>query len=379
MLKAILPSLSRMSSNKSPLSSGCVTLGIFVQYEWGKALFPAEEVSREFVSNLFLLLLGLFLLALFVVVTKTVGFRNTLRIIMVVACVFLVLSFTPLAVNGISERALHIGIVTIPTDVVIALIYIMLCSVITNRYGKDEALFMFLMILILTILALIGAAILGSAAKLIWVLPVIAYCLMYPYLGKQIWYRFLPVLFVLIILGRIVYVYLLPEERVLSYQDSLIAAWLHPDSEKYDGYHYTWSTFRSMIASGGVAGNKVAMQSDVYSYRDGSSLLLIGLFQRLGIIGFMIALLLFTVMCRSIIRIGINFRKAIESEKRTICTGIGIFMIAVGICSVLSGLNILPLRSVFCFPFLCSDGFTPLLYIYLAIVIAASSDRPQEA
>ena len=349
----------------------CV-MGMIVQYEWGKVLFTTKEIKEELLVNIVLLVLGICVVCAFVLASKVKGYRSTIHISAIICCVLMILSCTPLTENSNGIRLLHLGPVTVSFTLLVPFVYIAVVSEIIYRLGETEEYKMFFAITVLTVLLLMIAELADTADWLLYLLPVIGYCMMFQYLKKHKWFCFLPVILILIILGRIVYVYFLPEEKLFYYRNRVIAAWLHSGNEKYSEQNYFMNTVREMAASGGVFGNKQSFSDFQLTYRDGADLLLVGLLQGFGIVGFIIAVVLLVVIFVLTWQTGKDSIKDGDRYKGTVCKGIGVFLIASGILAVISQLYLLPMWCTFSYPFLCVNGFLPFLYLYLSLAIGTN-------
>ena len=343
-------------------------IGIIVQMEWGKALSQGT-VKNELIENTLLLFMGLGLCGLLLWMANKRGKKAALNFITMLAVLLLVLTCTPLstAENGI--RLLHIGPIVIRYILIVPLAYVLAVSHIIAIYVAQDEYKMFLSVTAITFLFLMTASLFDYAERLWYLLPAIAYCLMFPYMKKHVWYLLLPGVFILLFTARIIYVWIQPEGNIFLFRDRVIYAWLHPASEKFTGENYFRNEIWTMIKSAGLWGNRNAMAADNISYLQGSDLLLIGVVQRFGYAGFTAVVLLYTEMCRRICKKGSTLTRSGNLCQGAVCRGIGIYLSISAILSVISQFYLLPLIGFFSTPFLCVSGFQPIWYLFLSAAL----------
>ena len=352
-------------------------IGIAVQMEWGKALFP-ESVQHELRENILLVIFGIFLCCILMIVACQFGSNKAIVIVSVWTILLLLLSCSPLvqSINGI--RRLRLGPIVVRFSLMVPWAYIFAVSGIVDLFGKKDEKAILVIISLLVELFMISAWIFDSTDRLWYTLPWITYFLLFPYMKKHRWYYVIPVAFLLIYFGRIIAVSFKAETDIFYYRDRVIAGWLHPNSEVYAGTNnYFMSEIRAIIQKGSLFGSRGALAADKISYRDGASLMPIGLYQRYGLIGCIITIVLYFDMCRRIIKNGMILVKTGNLYHGTLCKGVGIFLILSAVLSIVSEFYILPLISAFEFPFLCVSGFQPIWFLYLTMTFI-EFDVPEE-
>ena len=211
----------------------------------------------------------------------------------------------------------------------------------------------------ITALSIVVSELLDTDDKLLFLLPIIAYFLLYPYMKKHTWYLFLPVVFLLVYLFLIVY----------PWNKSGVGMELQSDRILLQ---------REMLKSGGLFGNKEALSSYKISYQDGLYLLPLGLIQQFGWLGFTIVIVLFSEMCRRIIILGMKYTTEGAYYQGIICKGVGIYLAISGAWCIISLFFDISMNVMFDVPFFCVCGYLPVWYLYLATVFSASVGRQRK-
>ena len=351
-------------------------IGAVVQKDWGDALFP-QSVRAEQIKNAVLIGMGLCICILFKVISRLKGSKAALIGVSVVTGVLLILASFSVASFGNGIRLVLLGPIIIRFSLLIPLAYILIVSFAISRLEGQSDYYLFFTVVTITLLMTLTSEALDSADRLWYLLPWIGYVLMFPRMKEHIWYYWLPLVFIAAYASQIAYVWFNEDEHIISYRGRVIAAWLYPDSEVYKDTNYFPLQLREMVKSGGILGNKAAFSTDSISYRDGSGLLLVGLFQRFGFLGFAAISALTAVLCRQIWRIASTQLRKGNTYQATVCRGICIFFALSGGWSVISYLYILPMTSMFDYPFLCVNGFLPVWFLCLAAALSTTDTYSQ--
>ena len=349
-------------------------IGMIVQAEWGKALFP-ESVQSELAENILLLFLGILLCGILAAAARFLGSRRTIWIVFILTLLLMILSVSPLALSDYSGQRLYIGPVVVRFGLMAPLVFILAVSSAIDLYGKEKpgkiltisAGLIVLFMLVITICQY------GLIDYVTCFFPWIAFFLLLPYMKQHKWYYAIPAALLAVYVGRIILVACLPEGDIYFYRHNVIAGWLHPDNESFFTWSYFMSAVREKLKSGGLFGSST-IPLDIISYREDPGLILVCLLQRFGLAGYLITLILYLEMCRRIFMNGKALAMDGKDYYAALCNGIGCYMVISAVLSTLAYYYILPLATYFQFPFVCIGGFLPMWYLYLAVTLILSGE-----
>ena len=325
-------------------------LGMMVQMEWGRVLSP-ESIQVEVLSNILLTVIGLIICGVFITLSKAIGYKNTMLSIMIVVTVLVVLLCSPLARIGHYLRMLFIGPVVLRISRIIPLAFLLIVSNIITRFVKNENK-MVAAVTAITVLTIVVSELFDTDDTLYFLLPIITYYLLFPYMRSHTWYRFLPVVFLVIFVLFV----------VNPWNKFGVGIELASDRIQLQ---------REMLKSGGLFGNKAALASDKLSYQDGLYLLPIGLVLEFGWVGFTMVMVLFVEMCRRIIIMGKKYMAGGACSQGIICKGVGIYLALSGAWCIISLFFDISMNVMFDVPFFCVWGYLPIWYLYLAAALSA--------
>ena len=112
-------------------------LGIIVQMDWGKALFP-ENVKSELTTNILLLCVGICICIGIIILSKISEYKKVLWFISILTAVLMVLSASPMAKFENGVRFLHIGPVVVRFVLMVPLAFILTISHIVALYAEQD-------------------------------------------------------------------------------------------------------------------------------------------------------------------------------------------------------------------------------------------------
>ena len=352
-------------------------IGLIVQIEWGMVIFEIRDVEAELGTYLQILGIGLLFLAIAYGLSVLLPYSAVVAYIMPAAImIFMIISrVNEYYINGV--HFVYLGQLYLRFSFLIPIAFVYALAILLYKLpGVVE--WKLNWVAFMTLVFIVAATILDELGEIYYILPVLAYFTVLPFMRRQRWYLLMPLFVVLLYIVRVIWLYLHGNPDELNVFDSTILGWLNWDKD--DVTIYFLRSSREMALRGGMFGKpaEVFLQGEL-SYRDLPYLTLNGVCLRYGLVGFLLIVVLYGELCRRILICGANANNNGNYYEGLLCRGVGLYFAIQGIMSVISTWALLPLNVSFEMPFLCMNTRHPWWFFCLAAVLISSRKEMSQA